>query len=120
MRTYYVYIMASRSRTLYTGVTRDLTGRVSEHKQKLVPGFTSRYNIGRLVYYEDFRDIRAAIAREKTDQGMAPLQENRIDPVKEPSMAGLERGVVRKSRCFAALSMTGDRPGRPGVQTPSF
>ena len=65
MRTYYVYIMASRSRTLYTGVSRDLTRRVSEHKQKLVPGFTSRYSITRLVYYEDFRDIRAAIWREK-------------------------------------------------------
>jgi putative endonuclease len=65
MRTYYVDIMASTSRTLYTGVTRDLTRRVSEHKQKLVPGFTSTYNISRLVYYEDFRNIRAAIAREK-------------------------------------------------------
>jgi putative endonuclease len=57
--------MASRSHTLYTGVTRDLTRRVSEHKQKLVPGFTSRYNINRLVYYEDFSDIRSAIQREK-------------------------------------------------------
>jgi putative endonuclease len=65
MRTYYVYVMASRSRTLYTGVTRDLTRRVSEHKQKLVPGFSSTYNISRLVYYEDFRNIWAAIAREK-------------------------------------------------------
>jgi len=65
MRTYYVYIMASRSRALYTGVTRDLTRRLSEHKQKLFPGFTATYNMSRLVYYEDFRNIRAAIAREK-------------------------------------------------------
>ena len=65
MRTYYVYILASRSRALYTGVTRDLTRRVSEHKQKLVPGFTSKYNINRLVHYEDFRDARGAIGREK-------------------------------------------------------
>jgi putative endonuclease len=65
MRTYYAYIMASRSRALYTGVTRDVTRRVSEHKQNLVPGFTAIYNINRLVYYEDFRHIRAAIAREK-------------------------------------------------------
>jgi len=69
MRTYYVYIMASRSRVLYVGVTRDLTGRVSEHRQKLIPGFTARYNANRLVYYEDFRDIRAAIAREKQIKG---------------------------------------------------
>ncbi len=65
MRTYYAYIMASKTRVLYTGVTRDLTRRASEHKQKLIPGFTSAYNISRLVYYEDFRDIRAAIGREK-------------------------------------------------------
>ena len=63
--TYYVYIIASRSRALYTGVTRDLTRRISEHKQKLVPGFTARYSMSRLVYYEDFRNIRSAIAREK-------------------------------------------------------
>ena len=48
----YVYIMASRSRTLYTGVTNNLERRVSQHKLKLVPGFTARYNINRLIYYE--------------------------------------------------------------------
>jgi len=69
VRSYYVYIMASRSRVLYTGVTRDLTRRVSEHKHKLVPGFTAEYNANRLVYYEDFRDIRSAISREKQIKG---------------------------------------------------
>jgi putative endonuclease len=57
--------MASRSRALYMGVTRDLTRRVSEHEQKLVSGFTSTYNINRLVYDADFCHVRAAIAREK-------------------------------------------------------
>jgi putative endonuclease len=65
MRVYYVYVMASRSRVLYTGVTNDLGRRVNEHKQGLTPGFTSRYRITRLVYYEEFADIRDAIAREK-------------------------------------------------------
>ena len=65
MRTYYVYIMASRSRVLYTGVTNDLARRVDEHKQGVNPGFTSRYRITRLVYVEEFADIRDAIAREK-------------------------------------------------------
>ncbi len=64
-RVYYVYIMASRSRTLYTGMTNDLENRVYQHKQGLVPGFTTRYRVSRLVYYEAFRDVRAAIAREK-------------------------------------------------------
>ena len=65
MRQHYVYIMTNRSRTLYTGVTSDLERRVYEHKHKLVHGFTSRYNITRLVHYEIFVDIREAIAREK-------------------------------------------------------
>ena len=65
MRTYYVYIMASRSRVLYTGVTNDLARRVDEHKRGVNAGFTSRYRITRLVYFEEFADIRDAIAREK-------------------------------------------------------
>jgi len=65
MRTYYVYIMASRSRVLYTGVTNDLARRVDEHKRGVNAGFTSRYRITRLVYFEEFGDIRDAIAREK-------------------------------------------------------
>jgi putative endonuclease len=65
MRTYFVYIMASNSRTLYTGVTRNLERRVYEHRHKMIPGFTARYNITRLVHFEVFGDIRDAIAREK-------------------------------------------------------
>jgi putative endonuclease len=66
---YYVYIMASRSRTLYTGVTGNLERRVFEHKQKLVPGFTIRYKIDRLVYFEVTDDVQAALAREKQIKG---------------------------------------------------
>jgi putative endonuclease len=64
-RTYSVYLMASASRVLYTGVTNDLPRRVWEHKQKLVPGFTRKYNVTRLVYQESFERIEDAIAREK-------------------------------------------------------
>src|SRR5438309_1424488 len=63
MRTYYVYIMASCSRVLYTGVTNDLARRVDEHKRSLTPGFTSRYHITRLVYFEDFGDGVAHMAK---------------------------------------------------------
>jgi len=69
MPNYYVYIMTNRSRTLYTGVTNDLTRRVYEHKNKLIPGFTSKYNITQLAYYEVTDDIRAAITREKQIKG---------------------------------------------------
>lgn len=57
--------MTNKSRTLYTGVTNDLDRRVNEHKQKLVPGFTAKYNITRLIYFEVTQDVQAAIAREK-------------------------------------------------------
>lgn len=68
-RTYCVYILASRSRNLYVGVTNNLERRLIEHRDGLVPGFTKRYRIFRLVYYEIFGDIRAAIAREKEIKG---------------------------------------------------
>ncbi len=69
MRTYHVYIMASASRVLYVGVTGHLARRVWEHKHKQVPGFTARYRVTELVYFEAFGDIRAAIAREKQIKG---------------------------------------------------
>ncbi len=62
---YCMYMVASRSRTLYTGVTGDLTGRVIQHKQGLIEGFTRQYRIHRLVYFEVYRDVRNAIGREK-------------------------------------------------------
>ncbi len=66
MRTYYVYIMANRKHgTLYIGVTNNLLRRVWEHKHNVHEGFTKRYQIHRLVYFEDTNDIAAAIWREK-------------------------------------------------------
>ena len=63
---YYVYILASqRNGTLYTGVTNDLARRAGEHDQADVEGFTKKYKVKALVYYEPFGDITAAIAREK-------------------------------------------------------
>lgn len=69
MKTYCVYILASASRTLYTGVTNNLERRILEHRRKLIPGFTARYNINRLVHFEVFGDVRAAINREKQIKG---------------------------------------------------
>src|ERR1700676_4548524 len=68
-RTYWIYILASRSRNLYVGVTSDLQRRMIEHRQELVPGFTSRYKIFRLVHCEQFADVRDAISREKEIKG---------------------------------------------------
>jgi putative endonuclease len=69
MRTYQVYIMASASRVLYTGVTNDIQRRVTQHREKQVPGFSARYNVQELVYLEPFGDIRLAVAREKQIKG---------------------------------------------------
>ncbi len=69
MRRYHVYIMASQSRTIYVGVTNDLARRMFEHRAKMAPGFTSKYNVTRLVYAEEFDDVRDAIAREKQLKG---------------------------------------------------
>lgn len=66
MNTYYVYIMANYSNSvLYIGVTDNLQRRVYEHKNKLIEGFTEKYNVNKLVYFEETSDIKAAIQREK-------------------------------------------------------
>ena len=65
MNQYYVYILSSLSVKLYVGFTNNLIRRVYEHKQGLVEGFTRRYDIHRLVYYEETNDVEAAIFREK-------------------------------------------------------
>ena len=62
---YYVYILTNPSRTLYTGMTNNLRHRLDEHKRKIVPGFTDKYNISRLIYFEVFEDVRNAIDCEK-------------------------------------------------------
>ena len=84
MRAYYVYLMASRSRVLYTGVTNDLARRVHEHKQGLIPGFTRTYHITRLVYFEEFTDIRDAIDREKAIKGWVRARKVRLIEASNP------------------------------------
>jgi putative endonuclease len=65
VNSYWVYIMSGRTRTLYVGVTNNLERRPYEHQDRRFPGFTSRYRLDRLVYFEEHADIRAAIEREK-------------------------------------------------------
>jgi putative endonuclease len=65
-RSFFVYILASRRNgTLYVGVTNDLARRMSEHKGKLVPGFTRKYRVDKLVYFEEYPSILEARARER-------------------------------------------------------
>ena len=64
-----MYVLTNRTKTLYVGVTNDLERRMYEHKNKLVPGFTSKYNITWLAHYEQTSDVESAIAREKEIKG---------------------------------------------------
>jgi len=77
VKQYFVYILASkRNGTLYLGITNNLLKRVYEHKSNLIEGFTKKYNVHALVYYETYNDIYAAIARVKTHQKMEETLEN--------------------------------------------
>ncbi len=80
MKEYYVYILSNKSGTLYTGITNALERRVYQHKNKLIEGFTKRYNIAQLVFFESTDDIMVAIAREKQIKGM--LRNKKIELIK--------------------------------------
>ncbi len=78
VKQFYVYIMTNKYNTvLYTGVTNNLQRRVYEHREKLVDGFTKRYNVNKLVFFEVFEDASSAIAREK--QIKAGSRQKKID-----------------------------------------
>ena len=88
-RTYYVYILASASGVLYTGITNNLQSRVAQHRRKLIPGFTKRYNITKLVYFERFGDVRLAIAREKLIKAWTRKKRVTLIEFKNPGWADL-------------------------------
>ena len=96
MKQYYIYIITNSSRTLYTGVTDDLARRVYEHKNKVIGGFTQKYNITRLVYYEITSDVQAAIQREKQIKGW--LREKKIALIEagNPEWKDLSEGWYEK------------------------
>ena len=89
-KRYYVYIMSSPSRTLYTGVTNDLERRVNEHKMGTVPGFTKRYRIDRLVYFQEINDAATAIAAEKQIKGLLRPKKIALIEQDNPDLARFE------------------------------
>ena len=89
MRQYYVYIMTNKSGTLYTGLTNNLERRMYEHKEKLLKGFSEKYNISRLVFYEAFSDIRSAISREKQIKGWVRSKKIEIIELMNPGWKDL-------------------------------
>ena len=91
VKRYYVYIMASRSRVLYTGMTNDLERRVLEHKSGLTKGFTKQYRVARLVYFEEHTDVRDAIAREKQIKGWLRSKKVALIEAANPSWNDLSK-----------------------------
>ena len=91
-RSYYVYLMSSLSQTLYVGVSNDLERRVQEHQAGTPGSFTARYNVNRLVYFEEFRDINQAIAHEKEIKRMTRARKVKLVESVNPQWRDLSAG----------------------------
>lgn len=90
MKTYYIYMIANKSNTvLYIGVTNNLERRIFEHKHKIIKGFSSKYNLTKLVYYEEYSDITTAIAREKHLKGWRRSRKNGLVETVNPEWKDL-------------------------------
>ena len=89
IRSSYVYVMSNHSKTLYVGVTNDIMRRISEHKLKQTPGFTSKYNITMLVYFEKYAGIRDAIQREKQLKGWTRIKKIKLIETLNPKWEDL-------------------------------
>jgi putative endonuclease len=110
MSAYHVYIMSNRTHRLYIGVTNDLMRRVSEHKARVAPGFTNKYDLNRLVYFEEAANPASAIAREKQLKGWLRAKKLALIEAGSPHWSDLSRG------CFGAdgASLRGDPSLRSG------
>ncbi len=97
-KTYYVYILASRSRTLYTGVTNDLERRIMQHRQGLASTFTAQYKISRLVHFEVLTDIHVAIDREKQIKAWRREKKIRLIENKNPTWTDLATHLPENAR----------------------
>lgn len=92
---YYVYISTNKINTvLYTGVTNNLVRRMYEHRQKLIPGFTTQYNINKLVWFEAYEDINEAIKREKQIKGGSRKKKLNLITASNPDFKDLYDGII--------------------------
>ena len=87
---YFVYILTNKNNTvLYIGVTNDIYRRITEHKEKLIEGFSKRYNLNKLVYCEKFKDIKEAIQREKTLKKWSRIKKENLINLSNPTWSDL-------------------------------
>ena len=109
---YYVYIMTNRSKTLYTGITSNPAKRVWQHKHGAFPGFTSRYKLDRLVYYERFVSVGNAIAREKQIKRLLRIKKMALIVSMNPDWKDLSEGwydPYRPQKCIDPSSSDSPR-----------
>jgi putative endonuclease len=95
MKSYYVYILSSPTGTLYIGFTNDLIRRVYEHKEKLVEGFTEKYDVHRLLYYEEYGDVNEARDRERQLKGWRRKKKLDLIRTVNPKFIDLYDEIIR-------------------------
>jgi len=89
-KSYYVYLITNQNnKVLYTGVTSNLERRIFEHKNKLVKGFTEKYNVNKLVYFEQTSDVYSALNREKEIKGWLRIKKNELVESKNSTWSDL-------------------------------
>ena len=110
---FFTYIVASRSRTLYIGVTRSLQKRIFEHKRKLHEGFTATYNCNRLVWYERFVDPSHAIAREKQLKGWSRAKKIALITKMNPTWVDLSESWYTREQLIWTPDMPHEQHIRP-------
>lgn len=116
-KRHYVYIMSSRSLNLYTGITDDIFRRALEHKSGEIEGFTKRYNISRLVYYETFKYVNNAIAREKQIKAWTRAKRIALIKSQNPTWQDLSEGWGEKIELQIPRSARDDKGFREKVET---
>jgi putative endonuclease len=100
MRSFYVYLLTNHNnKVMYVGMTNDLKRRVHEHKAKLVVGFTEKYNVSKLVYFEETSDVHAAIMREKEIKKWRREKKDRLVVAANPDWKDLSNGWFEISPC---------------------
>ena len=103
-RNYYVYILASRSRVLYTGVTNDLERRLEQHRSNTERGFSARYNVDRLVWFGETEDVSAALTMEKRIKGWRRARKVGLIEAENPGWRDLASEWGLPGRSFASGS----------------
>jgi putative endonuclease len=114
-KRYYVYIMASRSLNFYTGVTNSIYHRTLQHKSGEVDGFTKKYNINRLVYYEVFEHIGNAIAREKQIKAWTRAKRIALIKTMNPAWQDLAEGWGGKTELQIPRFVRDDKANESGA-----